>query len=111
MEITDRAAQFAPFMALTGYEDAVHETARLTEEFVEPDEEQRAEMDRRLAYIMEHLKERPEVTVTVFQPDCRKTGGSYRTVTGKVKSVDDCERRLVFEGGESVLMELVVCLR
>lgn len=88
MPVSARAAQFAPFAALTGYEDAVEETARLTEERIELTEEAKAMIDLKLQYLRDHLDEHPEVTVTYFVPDSRKAGGTYVTVQGNLKSMD-----------------------
>lgn len=88
MSMLNRAAQFSPFAALTGYDAAVKETARLTDQRVELDEYQKAALDERLQIIQEHLQERPEVSLTYFQPDERKAGGAYLTITGAVKKID-----------------------
>lgn len=101
----DRAAQFSPFAALTGHEAAIKETARLTEEWVELDEDSKRLLDEQLQMIREHLPERPEVTFTYFQPDERKHGGAYRTVTGKVKKIDAYGHRIVLEDGTAVSIE------
>ena len=83
MSLRDRAAQFAPFAALTGYEAAVGETARLTAERRELDAQEAEELNRRLAALIARLPERPEVTVEYFVPDDRKAGGAYVSVTGR----------------------------
>ena len=88
MSMLSRAAQFSPFAALTGYDAAVKETARLTDQRVELDEYQKAALDERLQIIQEHLQERLEVSLTYFQPDERKDGGAYLTITGVVKKID-----------------------
>ncbi len=92
MSVSDRAAQFAPFAALTGHDDAVKETARLTEGYVELDEYEQEELNRKLLYLQEHLDEKPRVTVTFFVPDAKKSGGAYRVFSGTVKKL------LQFEG-------------
>ena len=79
MAIADRAAQFAPFAALTGYGDAVNETARLTDERAVLDEDRKAEIDAALRAVKKNIGEHPELSVTYFKPDDRKTGGSYIT--------------------------------
>lgn len=102
MELSDRAAQFSPFAALTGYESAVREAARLTDQRVELDENAREALDKKLAVLEGRLAERPEVTVTYFVPDERKEGGSYVTVSGRVKRIRGDEGELVFEDGRRV---------
>lgn len=108
MPLLDRAAQFAPFAALTGHEAAIKETARLTEEEAELDENSKELLDVRLQYLQEHLSEHPEVTVTYFAPDEKKSGGAYVTVTGRVKKVDGYVRELVFEDGKRVALDTVM---
>ncbi len=98
----DRAAQFSPFAALTGYDGVIAETARLTDRQVELDEGGKAELDEKLRGIQAHLEELPQVTVTYFQADGRKTGGTYITVSGRVKKIDQYTRTLVFTDGSGI---------
>lgn len=108
MPLADRAAQFSPFAALTGHEAAIRETARLTKERVELDESRKEILDERLQMIRENLSEKPEVTFTYFQPDERKSGGAYLTVTGRVKKMDGYERRILLEDGTVVPLEELI---
>ena len=105
MPISDRAAIFSPFAALTGHGDAIQETARLTEQKMELDEDAKAELDRRQAVLLEHIKEQPEITVTWFQPDERKDGGAYLTTTGRLKKIDQVERRLFLLDGTKIPLD------
>ena len=97
MPISDRAAQFSPFAALTGYGDAIDETARLTDARIELSEEERAELDYKQQYLA--TLDSPTVTVTYFVPDERKTCGAYVTHTGTLKRIDEIERTMVFNDG------------
>ena len=94
-----RAAQFAPFAALTGYDALIRETARLTDARLELTEEEQEALDKRLQMIAETITERPEVTITYFKPDARKAGGAYITVSGTVKKIDVYERRILLDNG------------
>ena len=97
MPMMNRAAQFAPFAALTGYDAVINETGRLTDGFIELDENKKEQLNRRIAELMEEIDERPLVTITFFKPDERKTGGSYSTVSGQLKKVDEFNQVLVME--------------
>ena len=105
MPMIDRAAQFQPFRALTGYEDAVRETARLTDRRIELTEEEKDRLDAALQRLMDSISSRPQVSVTWFQPDKRKAGGAYVTTTGRLKKIDDLEGVLILLGGERIVIE------
>lgn len=110
MPVTDRAAQFSPFAALTGYDAAIAETARETERRIEIDEYEKAALDQKLRLIREHIGQRPEITVTYFLPDLIKEGGAYRTVTGRLKKIAEYEGALVFEDGLKISLKEIVGL-
>ena len=103
--LRDRAAQFAPFAALTGYEAAVGETARLTAERRKLDPQEAAELNRRLTERAARLKDRPEATIEYFVPDDRKAGGAYVSVTGRVRHISVPEKTLVMEDGTVISLE------
>lgn len=103
----NRAAQFAPFAALTGYEESIEETARLTDCRIELSEYEIEELNARLNFIQEHIKERPEVTITYFQPDERKEGGEYITVTGRVRRIDEVNGVLIFDNEMMVAIDKI----
>lgn len=98
MSVHDRAAQFAPFAALTGHGAAIAETARLTEEKHELDESQKAVLDQKLMNIMYNADEK-NVNVDYFVADERKSGGRYERFTGRIRRIDEYERVLVMEDG------------
>ena len=104
MSMEDRAAQFSPFAALTGYGDVILETQRLTDEKVELDEEALALLDEKYQILMCRMEEQPVVQITYFQPDERKEGGSYVTVTGVVRRVDDVMRKITMQDGNEIEM-------
>ncbi|MBQ6835743.1 MAG: hypothetical protein IJO47_01675 [Clostridia bacterium] len=99
MSMINRAAQFSPFAALTGHGEAIKETARLTDERIELDESVKAVIDERLQYIEENIKSKPTATVTYFEPDDRKEGGEYVTVTGKVGKIDRVINCIIMTNG------------
>ena len=108
MPMRDRAAQFMPFRALTGYEDAVREAARLTEERIELTEEERSVLDGKLQKLVDALTDHPAVTLTYFLPDKRKAGGTYVTASGWLKKIDDLAGVLLLTGGERIVIEDIV---
>ena len=105
MSMIDRAAQFSPFAALTGYDAAIKETGRLTDEKIEMDEEALNILNMKFQVLVDRLADEPEITFTYFKPDERKAGGAYIDVTGKVKKVDDFERLIVMQNGTKMPMD------
>ena len=110
MPMSDRAAQFAPFAALTGYDSVIKETGRLTGERIELDEEALTDLNMRYQLLVDALDEEPEVEITYFKPDERKSGGEYVTVTGTVKKVDDFERLITMQNGTKIPMDDVLAV-
>ena len=104
MPLMDRAAQFSPFAALTGHAVAIQETARVTEEWMELDESEKAMLDERMQLLRENLSQRPEITFTYFEPDGKKSDGAYLTATGRVKRIDGYGRRVILEDGTDLDM-------
>ena len=102
MPNAERAAQFAPFAALSGYEEAVEEAARLTDIPAELTDDRIAVLDSRLRLLVRQLADEPEITVTYFQPDSRKAGGAFRTVTGRVTRIDADERTVYLTDGTRI---------
>ena len=110
MPLIDRGAQFAPFAALTGYGDAIEETARLTERKRELSEEQKAVVSDALQELLLRGKDGDPVTVVFFEPDGRKTGGVYRTVTGTVAKVDGYRGTLQMLDGTAIPFDSILDL-
>lgn len=108
MSLYNRAAQFAPFAALTGYEEAIIETARLTAPKVDMMEDNQQLLDRKLALLSRSLREQPTVSITYFQPDKKKTGGQYLTVTGVIKTIRDSERVILMADGKCVSIDTII---
>lgn len=108
MSRENRAAQFAPFAALTGYDAAIKETARLTDERIELSESAIAELDMKLSLLADMIAAHPEVTVTYFQPDEKKQGGAYVVATDALKIIDDYERTIILMDGKKIAIEDIV---
>lgn len=105
MPLSDRAAQFSPFAALTGHPEAIKEMARLTEEWIELDESSKEMLDERLQVIRENLINRPEIIFTYYKPDEKKSGGAYLTVKGTVKKINEYEHQILLEDGTVLVVE------
>lgn len=110
MSLYNRAAQFAPFAALTGYEEAIIETARLTAPKVDMMEDNQQLLDRKLALLSHSLIEQPTVSITYFQPDKKKSGGQYLTVTGVIKCIRDSERVIRMADGKRVSIDTIISI-
>ena len=105
MPMRDRAAQFAPYAALTGYDAVIRETGRLTDTRIEPDEEALTALNMKFRLLMDALGDAPEITLLVFRPDARKAGGAYLTVTGRVRKVDEYARLMTLQDGTKIPMD------
>lgn len=110
MSRLERAAQFSPFAALTGYEDAARETARLTDSQRELAEDEKLLLERRLQQIQAQLEAGriPAVSVTWFRPDTKKQGGAYVTTEAAVKRIDELERAVVLTNGDKIAVEAII---
>ena len=108
MSRADRAAQFSPFAALTGHRTAIAETARLTEPQIELDEDAMEELDWKQSLLLDHIGERPEVTVTWFQPDGRKEGENYITAVGRLEKLDVLGRRMILANGTKIALDKII---
>ena len=104
----DRAAQFSPFAALTGYEMVIHEAGRMTDQQIELDEDARNMLDEKLKTILKQTGNRQEAKITFFQPDAKKEGGIYVTATGLVKEIDTYHRAVVMMEGKRIPLEHIV---
>ena len=110
MPMSDRAAQFSPFAALTGYDAAIKETGRLTDTKIELDDEGLNDLNAKFLFLVEHLKDEPEVSITYFKADERKAGGAYLEATGIVKKLDDFERMITMQDGEKISMDNILSI-
>ncbi len=108
MEIMDRAAQFSPFSALTGYEAAAKETQRLTQPRIELDESEKLLLDKKFHQLEAELSLNPVISVTYFVPDKRKEGGAYITVSGKVSKIDYYKKNIQMESGEILSLDDII---
>lgn len=107
MSLIDRSAQFSPFAALTGHNDAIIETARLTDRQIELDEGTKSNINEKIQMISDYLSEKPTVTITHFEPDIKKDGGAYLNTTGTVKRIDEFEREVLLTDGRIISIERI----
>ncbi len=110
MSLADRAAQFSPFSALSGYEDAVAETARRTEKYVVLNDEEIEKLNRQIAWIRQHIAEKPQARITFFVPDKTKSGGAYVTKEVVVKKINIYEKTLIAEDGTVIPLENILTI-
>ena len=112
MSMHDRAAQFAPFAALVGYDDAVAETARLTESRPDLDEQEQQALNARLCTLADHIQEHPDVRIKYYVPDARKSGGAIIEIFGIAKKLSESDRSLTLDDGRVIpLADLIdICL-
>ena len=110
MAMTARAAQFAPFAALSGYDAEVQEAGRLTDRPIEPDEYEKEALNARLRLLARHFREEWVVSLVFFQPDERKAGGAYVTRTGTVKKLYETERLLTLTDGTVIPLDDLIAL-
>lgn len=97
MTLEQRSAQFAPFAALTGYDEKIKETSRLTNERIEIDDELKSALDIKLQLIREEISNKPKITINYFVPDLKKNGGNYKIVTDNVKRIDEYKKMIILE--------------
>ncbi len=110
MSMRNRAAQFAPFAALTGHAAAVEETARFTEDEMDIDHNIHDRLDEQLMILRSYLKEEPEITITYFKPDDKKSGGSYEIISGHLKKIDEFDHCICMKEGQIIAMERILSM-
>lgn len=105
MKIIDRAAQFAPFAALTGHKESIDEASRITDSKKELDENQKEILNNKLNYILLNLDKLFEIKITYFQADLKKSGGKYVTVLASIKKIDEYNKVLVLNNGKKIKID------
>lgn len=108
MSIEDRAAQFSPFAAVVGYDDAVEETARFTDSMIELSEDEVVLLNGALAKLRGTIAKKPQINITYFVPDAKKDGGEYISKAGTVKRIDEYENALIFTDGDKVAVSSII---
>lgn len=111
MSISDRAAQFAPFSALTGYKDAIIEVDRYTQEFIELDDSEKEVIGQKLYILNEHKKENIQIEITYFEPDKKKKGGIYKKVQNVLMCYDELKDMIVLENNVKILVKYIIELK
>lgn len=110
MSRLNRAAQFSPFAALTGYDDLVKESARTTDKRIELCDDDLALLNEQLAYLQHYINEQPKVTIIYFEPDELKDGGTYREYTGEIHKINEIEKVIVCKGGKVILLDDIISI-
>ncbi|MEG0292476.1 MAG: hypothetical protein RR495_07035 [Anaerovoracaceae bacterium] len=110
MSLYQRAAQFSPFAALTGHDAAIKEVARLTETRIELDENSKMLLDEKLVIVKDRLDEKCEIKITYFEPDIKKSGGSYVEVNGSIKKIDEYKRLIVLHSGKNIPIDEIIAM-
>ncbi len=105
MTMPERAAQFSAFAALTGYDEAIDETARLTDPKTMLSEDEQIEIGEKLKYLKEKIAEKPFVRIVFFVPDALKSGGRYVTAEGEAKKIREFEKKILLSGGEEIAFD------
>ena len=108
MSMMNRAAQFAPFAALTGHAAAIEETARLTDEQHELADDDSEALNQKMAYLRETINEHPTISITYFEPDRKKAGGMYKSIEGQLKNIDDYNQSIVLKSGEVIFLKSIL---
>ena len=108
MSMLNRAAQFAPFAALTGHAAAIEETARLTDEQHELADDDSEALNQKMAYLRETINEHPTISITYFEPDRKKAGGMYKSIEGQLKNIDDYNQSIVLKSGEVIFLKSIL---
>ena len=108
MSMMNRAAQFAPFAALTGHAAAIEETARLTDEQHELADEDSEALNQKMAYLRETINEHPTICITYFEPDRKKAGGAYKTIEGQLQNIDDYSQSIVLKSGDVISLSSIL---
>ena len=108
MSMWNRAAQFAPFAALTGYDAAIQESGRLTDEWIDLGDSGNEELNRKMELLLSKISEQPHVIIDYFVPDEHKEGGSYQSYSGHVKRIDEYEQTMVMTDGKKIQLRMIV---
>lgn len=111
MSQSNRAAQFAPFAALTGYDAAIGEAARLTETQIELDDKTKEILNMKLNSLKNHIKDRPYVTITYFLPDHKKDGGAYVNYSGNIRVIDETQQTIIFTDRTTINIEMILDIK
>ena len=110
MSISERAVQFMPFAALTGYEDLIRESSRITQRRIELSETEIEELKHKLEILHEHEKEKPLIKVQYFVHDLKKSGGSYQMVEKYLHRIDDIEKKIIFKDRTTIHFEEIISI-
>lgn len=107
MSQSNRAAQFAPFAALSGYDAAIGEASRITETKIELDDKTKEILNMKLSFLKNHIKDRPYVTITYFVPDPKKDGGAYVDYNGNIRVIDEIKHSIIFTDRTTISIDVI----
>lgn len=110
MSVYNRSAQFAPFAALTGHSESIKETARLTDEQIEINEDQKEIINQKLIYINKYIKVHPNISITYFVKDKKKKGGKYITITSEIKKIDTYNKVIILVNNNKILFDDIISI-
>ena len=108
MSLNNRSFQFAPFSALTGYDEKIKETARITSSKIDLTEEEKLKLNDKLEWLKKNIRENPEIIITYFLADKKKSGGSYQKITGNIRRIDEVGKCLVFRDKTKVCIDDII---
>lgn len=110
MPVSERAAQFSAFAALTGHGEAVSEAGRVTRDRIELDDSSRELLDEKLGVLIQYIADRPVISIKYFVPDAYKDGGDYKEITGAVRRVDIYEKVIIMENEAAIAMKDIISI-
>lgn len=111
MSLNNRSAQFAPFSALTGYDEKIKEIARITDYKIELAEDEKLKLNVKLEWLKKNIRQNPKVTITYFVADKKKSGGSYQKITDNIKKIDEIDRYIILMNQIKIYIDDIIDIK